>query len=288
MSDAATDFSWLDEAPAVTAPKNKKRRRRIDTSEHNTPDPNSGRQKMLRQKNKIAAQKKREGIGNVQSTHRRTMTPAKWQKCLELSANGLTRKDMIKAANITPETFEAYMIATVGAAKQLRESDLVWLRRCWPLDEVETMLSKISLGQTVKAAGIELGYNNSRLRSFYQLMRNDRALREMYDDARELQAESWMDDNIDISDNRGGDTFIDMKGNERIDHAVIQRDKIRIDTRQWTMGVLHRKRFGEHKHFDHGGEVTINHAVTLANARKRLEKTRQPPATIDNATQQVI
>ncbi len=274
MSNAATDFSWMDEEP----------RRGI----RGKPDPDSGHQKMLKRKNEIATNNKREGIGNRQSDHRRTMTPEKWQKCLEAAANGLKRKDMIKVIQITQETFEAYMIANVGAAKQLRESDRVWLRRCWPLDEIEMMLSKMSLGQTVKAAAIELGYSDKRLQGFYSLMRGDKALREIYDDARELQAESWMDDNVDISDNRGGDTFIDMKGNERTDHAVIQRDKIRIETRQWTMAAMNRKRFGEHRHHELGGEITINHAVTLANARKRLENAKRPLTTIDNATQQVI
>jgi len=120
------------------------------------------------------------------------------------------------------------------------------------------------------------------------LVRSDKVIRERYDVARELQAEAWLDDNIDIADNRGDDTFIDAKGMRKTDRGIIQRDNLRIQTRQWTMSAMNRKRFGDHRHIDHGGEIAVNHAVLLAGARKRLEKTKQPPVTVDNETQQVV
>lgn len=252
------DFSWLDDEPL---PKERK--------------------------DKLSVTQKRTDIGQADSEFRRSMTDAKWKKFLELSANGIKRKDVLRICNITKETFDAHLIESVNAGRQLREADAAWLRRSWPLDDIEQMLNKIALGSTVKAASIELGYDEKRLGSFYRLVRTDPRIRDLYDVARELQAESWFDDIIDISDNRGDDTFIDHKGNQRTDHGVIQRDRLRVDVRQWGMGAINRKRFGEHKHIDHGGDIQVNHAVQLANARKRLETVRQP-VTIDNSTQQVV
>ena len=269
------------------------------------PDPNSGNQKMMRRRAEIDVKREKQGLPKKQrvsripkakrdriasagAKHRKTMTDDKWKKFLELTANGVKRPDVIKILGVTKETFQSYMITSISASKQLREANAIWLRRSWPLEEIEEMLSKMSLGQTVKAAAIELGYDDEKLGRFYSLMRNDTRMRELYDIARELQAESWMDDNIDIADNRGEDTFIDQKGMRKTDHGVIQRDRLRVDVRQWTMSALNRKRFGEHKHIDHGGDITINHAALLSNARKRLENVKKPPVVIDNATQQVV
>ena len=218
---------------------------------------------------------------------RGTMSDVKWRKVLEAIANGLTRQNVFKSTGITRETFEAYLVTHINALKQFREAEMVWLRRSWPSEDLDTMFSAMCTGITVKAAAAQLGWDDKKLISFYALVRRDRTIREWYDTARELQAEAWLDDNIDISDNRGGDTYVDNHGKRKTDHAVIQRDKLRIDTRQWTMSAVNRKRFGDHKHIDHGGEININHAAVLGSARKRLEKVN-PPATIDNASQQVV
>ncbi len=218
----------------------------------------------------------------------KTMTEVKWRKFLEMIASGLNLPNAIKGAGVTREIFEAHLIANVGAGKQLHAAQLVWTRRMWPMEELEAMFSAMSLGNTVKAAGAVCGYDEKRITSFITLVRSDKAVREQYDIVRELQAELFLDENIDISDNRGGDTFIDMKGNRKTDHGVIQRDDLRIKTRQWTMSAINRKRFGDQRHIDHSGEIAVNHAVVLAGARKRLEKTKQPPAIVDNETQQVI
>ncbi len=253
------EFDWLDDPP--------------EHSSKGSPD--------------AFAQTKRIKPGHKLSSHRLTMTDAKWQKFLDLAANGLRRADILKAIRLTKETFDAYMITSVAAGKQLREADAIWTRRAWSLDDIEDMLTKISMGSTVKGAGVELGHNNKKIGQFLMLVRRDARVRDMYDLARELQSEAWMDDNIDIADNRGEDTFVDAKGMRKTDHGVIQRDRLRVDTRQWTMGAMNRKRFGEQKHIDHSGEIQVNHAVVLSHARRRLEKIKKS-VTIDNSTQVVV
>lgn len=261
MSTAADDldFSWLDEEPV----------------------------KPIASKHDLPTRNRRATPGSAASDHRKSMTNAKWKRILELTANGLRRADVLATTKTTKETFDAHLIESVQAGKQLREADAIWLRRSWPLDDIEQVLTKVSLGHTVRASFTMIfGEDEDRLGAFYRLVRTDVRIRDMYDVARQLQAEAWVDDNIDISDNRGGDTYVDSNGKRKTDHAVIQRDKLRIETRQWTMGAMHRKRFGEHKHIDHGGELQVNHAVQLSNARKRLEKAKG--VTIDNQSQQVV
>ncbi len=287
---ADQDFSWLDADDVVLTPitpKKKKRAAKSGTTAYHTPDPNSGRQKVLRRKDEIDQRKRREGVGNRESDHRRTMTENKWKKFLELTANGLKRMDIFRVLTMTKETFDAHMITSVAAAKQLREADSIWLRREFSLDDIEQMLTKLSLGRTREKAGNELGWDENKQARFIRLARCDARIRDMYDLAREFQSEGWMDENIDIADAPG--MFIDAKGIERTDTGAVQKARLRIEARQWTMGAMNRKRFGDHKFIDHSGEIQVNHAVQLSNARKRLEKAhKKPPATIDNETQQVV
>ena len=234
-----------------------------------------------------AAHAKRATLRSSQSREQQPMTEKKWTRFLELTGNGLTRADTLKTLKLTKQTFEVHMITSVAAAKQLRAAEAIWIRRSWSLDQIEQILSLVSVGKTVKAACEECGYDEERMGTFYQLVRKDARIKEMYDMARELQAEAWLDDIVSISDNRGNDTFIDQKGVRKTDHGIIQRDRLRVDVRQWGMGAINRKRFGDHKHVDHGGEIQINHAVQLSHARRRLEKSKRP-VTVDHETQEAV
>lgn len=287
MAKVAKPEHVLQYQQAVNKPAPLKRSTMRGKSAHHTPDPNSGRQKMLKRKNELSIMNRRQGIASPGAKHRRTMTKDKWKKFLELTANGLMRVDILKVLGITKETFDAYLISDIASAKQLREADAVWLRRDFSWDDIEDMLTKLSLGRTLSKASEELDWSEYRQGRFTRLVRCDTRIQGMYDMARELQSEGWMDENIDIADGPG--TFVDAKGIERMDTGAVQKARMRIETRQWTMGAMNRKRFGDHKYIDHSGNIEINHAVRLSNARKRLERAhKKPPAIIDNDTQEVV
>jgi hypothetical protein len=119
----------------------------------------------------------------------------------------------------------------------------------------------------------------------YALFLNDKVYRRMYDEAREMQAETFVDDILDISDDSGRD----RQENGKINHEVVNRSKIRIDTRKWIMGAMVHKRFGDRKQLEHSGEINLNHAALLSGGRRRLEKLNEEragrkPVTIDNNT----
>lgn len=216
-----------------------------------------------------------------------TLTDIKWRKAIELHASGVPRAKLARAIEVTTRTFDAYMISHVNANKQLREAGLLWMRREWRTEEIDEILNKISMGSTVKAACAAMGYDEKKTGSFYSLMRRDPAMREWYDSARELQAESWLDDIVDIADDSSRDDYTDEKGQLKTNHGVVNRSRLMVDTRKWGMGALNRKRFGDFKHVENSGSIAVNHAVALAGARKRLEKLKSP-AVIDNDTQAVV
>ena len=213
------------------------------------------------------------------------MTPLRWQGVIEATAHGKNRKEAAKEAGISKRTLDSYLISNISAYSQLREAHLLHLRREWPSERAEEFLILIARGRTMQRAADKLDIGKKSLGQLYALFLNDKVYRRMYDEAREMQAETFVDDIIDISD----DSDNDRQENGRINHEVVNRSKIRIDTRQRIMGTMVHKRFGDRKQLEHSGEINLNHAALLSGGRRRLEKLNEErkarkPATIDNVT----
>lgn len=81
---------------------------------------------------------------------------------------------------------------------------------------------------------------------------------DQYARAREIQAEMYADDIIDIADDKSHDTLITEKG-EIPNTEWIMRTKLRVEARQWVATKLLPKKYGSHKAVDinHTGEVAI-------------------------------
>lgn len=89
--------------------------------------------------------------------------------------------------------------------------------------------------------------------------------RDHYARAREVQAECWADESVDIADDgtndwqiRYGRRSVKIEGQEsetrvelgwEVNHEYIQRSKLRVETRQWALEHLLPKKYG--KKVDH-------------------------------------
>lgn len=66
-----------------------------------------------------------------------------------------------------------------------------------------------------------------------------------YARAREVQADTLADQILDIADEGINDTYTDDDGNERTNHDVIARSRLRVDARKWYASKLAPKKYGE-------------------------------------------
>jgi hypothetical protein len=79
-----------------------------------------------------------------------------------------------------------------------------------------------------------------------------------YARAKELQAEFLKQQIIDIADNASDDLEFDKLGNEKMNREFVERSKLRVQTRQWLMGRLAPKEYGDKKQEeDTAKEITI-------------------------------
>ncbi len=150
-------------------------------------------------------------------------------------------------------------------------------------DEKKEMFDKVckevSGGKALRTVLSREGFMNPQL--FNQILSSSTEFSTQYVRACQDRADAIFEDTIKISDNRKGDTYIDNDGNEQIDHAVINRDRLRVDTRKWAAGKLRPKKYGDKLALDHTSEdgsmtpgVSLKDLspATLLQVRKELHE----------------
>ena len=87
--------------------------------------------------------------------------------------------------------------------------------------------------------------------------------RRQYAHARELQAETLVDEIIEIADSPNVTTNPETGEPELRD---VQRDRLRVDTRKWAASKLAPRKYGEKVELEHTGKVEHEHTADEAFA----------------------
>lgn len=78
-----------------------------------------------------------------------------------------------------------------------------------------------------------------------QWLAEDIERRKRYARAKEEQADILVDEMLEIADNANADVIIDEEGKMSVDGNIVQRDRLRIDTRKFIAMKLKPKKYGE-------------------------------------------
>lgn len=85
---------------------------------------------------------------------------------------------------------------------------------------------------------------------------------EAYAHAREAAADKMVIETIAIADDGQNDTYLDEDGNPRTDTDVIQRSKLRVETRKWLLARMAPKEYGDRIETHHSGEIKKTNELT--------------------------
>ena len=110
---------------------------------------------------------------------------------------------------------------------------------------VETVLARVSMGDTLRAISREIGFNEG---TFRLKIVKDPELRTQYRASREMQAEAWSDQIVELADTIkiGQRTKQLADGGIEISTAdMVERANLQINTRKWLMMRLHPAVYGE-------------------------------------------
>lgn len=84
------------------------------------------------------------------------------------------------------------------------------------------------------------------------------ALRDQYARAKEESADALVEDMLAIADDGINDTYTDPQGVQRADNDVIQRSRLRVETRKWIASKLKPKKYGDRLQTELSGSVGIS------------------------------
>ena len=82
-------------------------------------------------------------------------------------------------------------------------------------------------------------------KTFNEWLAEDTGLSARYASCARVREEDMFEECIEIADSRQNDTYKDKEGNVRIDHDVINRDKLRIDTRKYALSKMRPEKYGD-------------------------------------------
>ena len=122
----------------------------------------------------------------------------------------------------------------------------------------ENFIEQVYRGRSLKS----LVEDDPRLVSYEDFLRwikRDPQRHERFKEAQEMRTEFLAGEILEIAD---GANSLDAASPE-----MVNRDKLRIDTRKWLMGAHNRKRYGESKQVEFGGTISITEALQQAQQR---------------------
>jgi hypothetical protein len=80
--------------------------------------------------------------------------------------------------------------------------------------------------------------------TFYELIKDSEKLNR-YARATEMRAEQMADEMLLIADALDNDVNLDEDGIQIINYNIINRDRLRVDSRKWLLSKLHPKKYGD-------------------------------------------
>ena len=121
------------------------------------------------------------------------------------------------------------------------------LPRLYDADTVDELIERISAGSSLRSACRDAKISAPTLRRW--IVDDIAGLAERYARARELQAEAWADEIKELADvcEVGQKRELDANGNvtKIYEGDMLERAKLRIDTRKWLMSKIVAKKWGD-------------------------------------------
>jgi hypothetical protein len=106
------------------------------------------------------------------------------------------------------------------------------------------ILARVTDGQSLRAACRNGDDWTPSEALFRQWCDSDADLASQYARAREDRADVIFEECIEIADRQGAD-IVTVDGVDTIDHNVIARNKLMIDTRRWMLGKMQPRKYGD-------------------------------------------
>ena len=115
------------------------------------------------------------------------------------------------------------------------------------------IIQQIELGRSVKNILDDDACPVSRT-TFYSWLNENPDRIELYKKATEIRADYIADETLEIADDRSRDYYLDVNGNRQQSMVAVNRDNLRIKTRQWAVSTMNPRKYGSKVDLTSGGD----------------------------------
>lgn len=139
-------------------------------------------------------------------------------------------------------------------------------------DVAEYVCQEIATGRSLKSVCREEGVPGHS--TVLNWVSDDRdGFSDRYAHACQIRLHVLSEELLEISDDGRNDTYLDEEGQEHTNYDVIQRSKLRVDTRKWLLSKLKPDKYGRRQKVEHSGEIT--HHVQELSDEELLQRAHQ-------------
>lgn len=131
---------------------------------------------------------------------------------------------------------------------------------------VDRICGEIASGRSLRSICEDDGMPNAT--TVFLWLSKHEEFSKRYTRAREAQADAMLEEILTIADDGENDTYTDDEGGVRVEHDVIARSKLRVDTRKWAMSKLSPKKYGEKITQEHMGQVSLVPQINISSDAK--------------------
>lgn len=122
-------------------------------------------------------------------------------------------------------------------------------------DKLEKLFDEIIIDISENGSSIIAAVKGRMSTQTFYVLLKDEEKSKRYARACEIRADLMAEEMLQISDNVGGDLIELADGREVVDNAVVQRDKLRVDTRKWLLAKMYPKKYGDKVDVTSGNEA---------------------------------
>lgn len=125
----------------------------------------------------------------------------------------------------------------------------------------QSIIQKIEEGRSLRSVLREDKMPSSQ--TFFKWIEQDESKSKQYARACQERADVIFEEILSIADNQEDDVYEDEDGNIITNHNVIQRARLRVDSRKWMLGKMNPKKYGDKLETDnkHSGKIEIVRTV---------------------------
>ena len=108
---------------------------------------------------------------------------------------------------------------------------------------INTICKEMAKGRSLRSVLRDEGMPHHT--TFFSWIDDNKERLAQYARAREDRADSIFEDMFDIADSQQKDVITLEDGKEVVNHDVIQRARLRVDTRKWILSKMQPKKYGD-------------------------------------------